>query len=72
MQMTRHLPLKLERGDCEMITPLIVKHFARWSRELHVGFNGNNSKFVVLIRAKSQRCYMNPINYDSISLSPIS
>jgi len=27
---------------------LIVNHFARWGLELHVGSNGNNSKYVAL------------------------
>jgi len=54
-----------------MITPLIVKHFAHWGLDVHVGSNGNNSKFEVLFCAKDQICYTNPTNYDGKNLSPI-
>ena len=38
--------------DYEVITPLIVKHFARSGFEVHNGSNGNNSKYMVLIVQK--------------------
>jgi len=58
--------------DCELLTLLIVKHFARWGLEVHVGSNGTDSKSVVLFCAKDHRCYTNPTNYDGANLSPSS
>ena len=54
------------------MTPLIIiKHFARWGLEVHVGTKEKESKSEILFCAKDPRCYIDHANYDGTNSSPI-
>jgi len=53
-----------------LITPLIVKHFAHWGFEVHVGSSGIDSKSGVLFYTKDHKYFINPTDYDGTNLSP--
>ena len=59
------------REECAKMTPLIIKHFARWGLEVHVGTEEKESKSEILFCAKDPRCYTHLATYDGTDLSPI-
>jgi len=60
------------RDDCDLLTPLMVKHFYRWGLEVHVGIETNiMSKSEVLFGVANPRCYKNRNSFDDGDLSPI-
>ena len=60
------------RDDCELVTPLMVKHFDRWGLEVHVGTETNTmSKSEVLFCVVDPRCYKNRTSFDDVDLAPI-
>ena len=58
------------REDCARMTPAVVKHFARWGMEVHVGTDTKGSKSEVLFCAADPRCYK-PGGLPPPDLSPI-